>query len=78
MIGKTREFHRFINREKKTNVHGNYRPISVHSVVSKLFEKLVYQQMYSYLDNNELRTPFQSGFRKRNSTSTSLLNTTNT
>ena len=56
----------------------NYRPISVLSVVSKLFEKLIYQQMYSYLDNNELLIPFQSGFRKGNSTSTSLLNTTNT
>ena len=34
--------------------------------------------MYSYLDNNELLTPFQSGFRKGNSTSTCLLNTSNT
>ena len=57
---------------------GNYRPISILSVVSKLFEKLVYKQVYSYLENNELLTPFQSGFRKGNSTSTSLLNTTNT
>ena len=49
---------------------GNYRPISILSVVSKLFEKLVYKQVYSYLENNELLTPFQSGFIKGNSTNT--------
>ena len=57
---------------------GNYRPISVLSVVSKLFEKLVYKQIYSYLDENNVLTSFQSGFRKGHSISTSLLNTTNT
>ena len=57
---------------------GNYRPISVLSVVSKLFEKLVYKQIYSYLDENNVLTSFQSGFRKGHSTCTSLLNTTNT
>ena len=57
---------------------GNYRPILVLYVVSKLFEKLIYEQMYSYLDNHELLTSFQSGLRKGNWTSTFLLNTTNT
>ena len=31
--------------------------------------------MYYYLDNNELLTPFQSGFRKGNSTSVYTTNT---
>ena len=57
---------------------GNYRPISVLSVPSKLFEKLVYRQIYSYLDENKVLTRFQSGSRKGHSTCTSLLNTTNT
>ena len=54
---------------------GNYRPISVLSVPSKLFEKLVYRQIYSYLDENKVLTRFQSGSRKGHSTCTSLLNT---
>ena len=32
----------------------NYRPISVISVVSKVFEKLVYDQLYQYLNDNKL------------------------
>ena len=56
----------------------NYRPISVVSVVSKLFEKLVYTEINNYLNKNYILTPFQSGFRKGHSTSTSLLKTTNT
>ena len=33
---------------------GNYRPISVLPTVDRIFEKLVYDQMYSYFLNNEL------------------------
>ena len=31
----------------------NYRPISVLPVVSRLFEKLIYDQLYEYLDSNK-------------------------
>ena len=32
----------------------NYRPISVIPVVSKVFEKIVYDQLYQYLNDNKL------------------------
>ena len=32
----------------------NYRPISVIPVVSKVFEKIVYDQLYQYLNDNQL------------------------
>ena len=60
------------------NEGGNYRPISLLSVVSKLFEKLVYKQVSNYLDDNKVLSCLQSDFRKGHSTCTSLLNTTNT
>ena len=53
----------------------NYRPISVLSVIARLFEKLIHQQLYSYIKNSLSET--QSGFKKGYSTETSLLNTTN-
>ena len=53
----------------------NYRPISVLSVVSRLFEKLVYEQLYSYIKDSLSKT--QSGFNPGYSTESSLLNTTN-
>lgn len=56
---------------------GNYRPISVLYVVSRLFEKCVCSQLNSYLKNNDDITKYQSGFRKGNSTVSSLLRSTN-
>ena len=41
----------------------NYRPISVLPVVSKLIERVVFNQLYEYLNNNNLLTESQSGFR---------------
>ena len=55
----------------------NYRPISVLPIVSKLFEKIIYQQLYDYLDKNKLLNIYQSGFRSLHSTMTALLETTN-
>ena len=55
----------------------NYRPISVIPIVSKIFEKIVYQQLYDYLNENKLLTNCQSGFRSLHSTLTALLDATN-
>ena len=55
----------------------NYRPISVLSTISKIFEKIVFDQMNEYFASNAILTPYQSGFRKGYSTMTSLLKTTN-
>lgn len=55
----------------------NYRAISVLSVIAKLLERRVCNQLTSYLNDNEILTKHQSGFRKSYSTLTSLLNTTN-
>ena len=55
----------------------NYRPISVFPVVSKVLEKLVYDQLYHYLNDNKLLSSCQSGFRSLQSTITALLEATN-
>ena len=41
----------------------NYRPISIIPVVAKVFERIVYDQLYSYLAENKLLCCYQSGFR---------------
>ena len=46
----------------------NYRPISVLTSFSKIFELVVHEQGYEYLEVNHLLTPFQFGFRKNRST----------
>ena len=54
----------------------NYRPISVLSVLAKVFESLVHQQMYSYFSSNNLLTPAQSGFRPGHSAQDLLIKVT--
>lgn len=41
----------------------DYRPISILSVLSKIFESLMSTQITEYLDTNALLSPLQSGFR---------------
>ena len=51
----------------------NYWPISVLPVVSKLVERVVFKQLYGYLNYNNLLTESQSGFMPMFSTETSVL-----
>ncbi len=59
------------------NQLNNYRPISILPVVSKLFEKVLCEQLQEYLDTQELLSPRQFGFRKSHSTASALLDSTN-
>lgn len=51
----------------------NYRPISVLSVVSKILERCVHNQLYSFLTSHDILSECQSGFRANHSTATTLL-----
>ena len=46
----------------------NYRPISLLPSISKVFERVVFNQLYSYFDENGLFYRSQYGFRKGHST----------
>ena len=55
---------------------GNYRPISLLSSISKVFEKIVFDQLYDYLITNGLLFVSQYGFRKQRSTKLAALELT--
>lgn len=55
----------------------NYRPISLTSVVCKLMERIIVQQLSSYLLQHRLITHQQHGFVTGKSTSTNLLEALN-
>ena len=52
----------------------NNRPISVLPIFSKIFEKLVYKQLYTYFEQNNILNDHQYGFRKDKSTAQAFLN----
>ena len=51
----------------------NYRPVAILSPLSKVLEKIVYEQIYNYFTQNQLFHPNLHGYRKNRSTQTALL-----
>ena len=54
----------------------NYRPISLLTSISKLFEKVVFTQLHDYFHKNQLFYSSQYGFRKLHSTEFAALELT--
>ena len=54
----------------------DYRPISLLPIISKVLEKVVAAQLTSHLENNQLLSKTQHGFRPKLSTETALLTLT--
>lgn len=55
----------------------NYRPISLLSILGKVFERCVYKYLNNYLIEYNLITDFQSGFRQGDSAVNQLLHISN-
>ena len=55
----------------------NYRPISILPIISKILEKIVANQLISFLETHNLLSKNQHGFRPQLSTETALLTVTN-
>ena len=51
----------------------NYRPVAILSPLSKVLEKIVYEQIYSYFSENLIFHPNLHGYRRNLSTQTALL-----
>ena len=51
----------------------NYRPISLLPICGKIFEKIIFNNVYNYLNTNNLITKNQSGLRPGDSTTNQLL-----
>ncbi|XP_075157983.1 uncharacterized protein LOC142231250 [Haematobia irritans] len=60
----------------KPNTTSELRPIAILPFLSKVFEKLIHQQICNYLNINNLMTTEQSGFRQNHSCVTALVKVT--
>ena len=56
---------------------GNYQPISLLSVFNRIFEKLMYHRLNSFLDKNNVLFKAQYGFHEKHSTQHAILDTVN-
>jgi hypothetical protein len=57
-----------LKAEKRPNELSSYRRISLLSIISKVFEKLLLQRLHPMLENNRLIPNHQFGIRQRQST----------
>ena len=65
-----------IKKSTRSDVN-NYWSISVLPAVAKIYEKIIYDQVYENFNENCLQSNHQSGFRSLYSTVTALLEATN-
>ena len=74
-LGKLLEFHQFSKMvtKPKSLIIGQYR---CYLLSFRLFEKLVFNQLYQYLNDNRFINSNESGFRELHSTVTCLLKNT--
>ena len=66
-----------LHKNGPRNMLNNYRPISILPIVSKVFEKGLYGQLYDYFVVNNSLSQNQFGFRQFHSTASALLDSTN-
>ena len=57
-----------VYKSGEKTIMDNYRPISILPVISKVFERVVHNELYDYLEANNVLSERQFGFRKRSST----------
>ena len=60
-------------KKDDNKLFGNYRPISLLSSISKIFERVAFNQLYDYFSSNGLLYESQYGFRKLHSTKLAAL-----
>ena len=65
--------HKLKNKNKKKSLPGNYRPISLTSVVWKLMETVIRNKIVTFLEENKIIKDSQRKFRKRHSCLPNLL-----
>ena len=58
-----------IHKKGPKNEVSNYRPVSTLPIFGKIFEKIIYSRLYSFLTDHNVLSNTQFGFRKHHSTS---------
>ena len=65
-----------IHKKNEKNLSANYRPVSLLPICGKIFEKVIFDNLYFYIFKNNLISDKQSGYRRGDSTVKQLLSIT--
>ena len=65
-----------VHKKESKNVITNYRPISLLPIFGKIFEKVIYNNLFKYLQDNNFLSDNQSGFRSGDSCISQLITIT--
>ena len=66
-----------IHKKGEKDLIKNYRPVSLLPIFGKIFERLIFNSFFKYIDGNELLNPNHSGFRPFDSCVNQLLSINN-
>ena len=64
-------------KKGESTLISNYRPISLLSLLNKIFEKLLYRRLYKFLVKHNVLYKYQFGFRRGYSTTMALIEVIN-
>lgn len=64
------------HKKKEKFIVNNYRPVSLLPILDKVFEKCIYDDIYTYFEKHSLFSSCQSGFRRNDSCISQLLSIT--
>ena len=65
-----------VHKKGDKQVLKNYRPVSLLPICGKIFEKLIFNALYSFFEDYKLLNPCQSGFKKNDSCINQLVSIT--
>ena len=79
--GNSRDIWKYANvqqvyKEGNRQLKNNYRPVSILPNCGKILEKIIFDEVYSFLNSNNLISKRQSGFRPNDSTIYQLITIT--
>ena len=66
----------FLYKKDDPEIASNYRPISLLPLFSKLYERLMYRRLYSFLIFHKIIYPLQFGFQENHSVEHTLMSMT--
>ena len=62
-----------VHKKGDKQIVDNYRPVSLLPILGKIFERIIFNSIFEYLEENNLLCPNKSGFRPYDSFEYQLL-----